>query len=64
MTRLWTIIYLYIYITEVKVSGPGDVIDVRLKGECAVEDDTQTLNLRGGGHCGVVYGEGETVNFG
>ena len=34
---------------KVKVSRPGDVINVRLKGECTIEDDTQTLNLRGGG---------------
>ena len=30
-------------VTEVKVSGPGDTIDVRLKGECAVEDHTPRL---------------------
>ena len=50
-------------ISEVEVSGPGDVIDVRLKGECAVEDDTQTLNLRGGEDQGAVNGEGEGVYF-
>lgn len=51
-------------ITEVKVSGPGDTIDVRLKRESAVEDDTQTLNLRGGGNWRVVNGDREGVNFG
>ena len=33
---------------------PGNVIDVRVERQCAVEDDTQTLNLGGGGHCVVV----------
>jgi hypothetical protein len=29
----------------VKISNAGDVIYVRLEGECAVEDDTQALDL-------------------
>lgn len=35
-------------VAEMKVSRPSDRIDVRVKREVAVEDDTQTLNLRGG----------------
>ena len=50
-------------ISEVEVSGPGDVIDVRMERECAVEDDTQTLNLMGGEDQGAVKGEGEGAYF-
>ena len=53
-----------INVTQMEMCRPGNVIDVRMERKCAVEDDTQTLTLGGGGHCGVVYGEGETVNFG
>lgn len=31
-----------------EISGPGDVIQVGGKGESAVENDTQALDLRGG----------------
>lgn len=37
-------------ITKMKVCGPVNVIDVRLKSKSTVEDDTQTLNLWGGGN--------------
>ena len=30
----------------------------------AVEDDTQTFDLRGGRDCGAINGERKTVNFG
>ena len=35
-------------IAEVEISNAGDVIHVWLEGECAVEDDTQALDLMGG----------------
>ena len=46
------------------VSRPDDVIDVRMEGQSAVKDDTQTLNLRGGVDGGTVDGKREAVNFG
>ena len=36
-------------VAEMEVGGAGGDVDVRVKRECAVEDDTQTLYLRGGG---------------
>ena len=35
-----------------------------MKGDCAVEHDTQTLNLKGGRDGGVVHGKCETVGSG
>lgn len=43
-------------VSEVEVGGPGDVADVGGEGKCAVEDDTQTLYLRGGEYRGTVDG--------
>lgn len=39
-----------VHATEVEVGRWSDVVDVGLKGQCAIEDDTQTLDLRGGGN--------------
>lgn len=50
-------------VTEVKVGRAGDVVDVGGEGESAVEDDTQTLYLRGGGDGGTVNGYGEVMDF-
>ena len=36
-------------VAKVEVCRPGNFVYVRLKGEGGVEDDTQTLDLRGGG---------------
>ena len=36
-------------IAEVKICRAGDVINVGVKRKRAVEDDTQTFDLRGGG---------------
>jgi len=42
-----------------------DISEVEVGRQCAVEDDTQTLSLRGGGdQRGVVYCEGETGMLG
>ena len=49
---------------KVEVSRPGDVIDVGLKRESAIEDHTQTLNLLGGGNGAIVNVERETLGFG
>lgn len=43
--------------TKVEVGGPGDVIDMGLEREGGVEDDTQTLDLKGGWNQRVVGGE-------
>lgn len=51
-------------VREMEISRAGDIIDVRLKRQCAIEDDTQTLNLRGGRDSRVVDRNGETVRFG
>lgn len=41
----------------------SDVIDVDLERQSAIEDDTLSLDLRGGGCRGVVDGDSETVGF-
>ncbi|KAK7918955.1 hypothetical protein WMY93_010239 [Mugilogobius chulae] len=53
--------------SEVKVGRAGDVIDVGLERKCAVEDDTQTLYLRGRKDSGLdhpaVHGPGRGLVF-
>ena len=53
-----------VYIAKVEVSRPDDVTDKGMEGQCAVEDDTQTLKLRGDGDGGAVDGKREAVNLG
>ena len=37
-------------VAEMEICIAGNGVDVRVEGKCAVEDDTQTLYLRGGGN--------------
>ena len=46
-----------------KVSVLDVVIDMGMEGQRAVEDDAQTLNLRGGGGGGVVDCKREAVHL-
>lgn len=48
-------------VAEVKVCGASDVVDVCSEGESAIEDDTQTLDLRGRKDRGVVKWEGKIM---
>ena len=41
--------------------GPGDLVDVSVKREFGVEDDSQVPDVRGGGQSGVVESEGEVL---
>ena len=50
-------------VAEMEVGRPSNVIDMRGEGEGAVEDDTQTLNLRGGKNGGIIDGNGEIMEF-
>ncbi len=38
-----------------EVSGLGNIIDMSMKGWSEIENDTQTLNLGGGGNRGIVF---------
>lgn len=48
---------------QMEVDRPGDAIEVRLVGKGAIEEDTQTLSLEGGGNQETVNGEREIVTF-
>ena len=37
-------------VAEMEICSAGNGVDVRMEGKCAIEDDTQALNLRGGGN--------------
>ena len=50
-------------ITKIEIGRPSDVIDVGGKGEGAVEDDTQTLDLRGGRDGRVTNGNIKVMEF-
>ena len=46
-----------------KVCRESNTVDVHFKRECAVKDDTQALDLRGGKNYKVVSGKGKTVRL-
>ncbi len=48
-------------VAKVEVGRTGDVVDVGVERKGAVEDDTQTLDLRGGEDGGVIDRNCETV---
>ncbi len=50
---------LTVDVSKVEVSRPGNIINVGGEREGAVVDDTQTLNLRGGGDEGIINGNRE-----
>lgn len=51
-------------VTEMEVGGADGVINVGSEGKGAVKDDTQTLDLRGGGDGRAVNTDGKIVDFG
>lgn len=42
----------------------GDVINLILNRQCVIKDDTQALDLNGGGNWRAANGEEETVDYG
>lgn len=68
VTRPWTKITVAwgtetIDVKYMKISRPSDIIDVGVERKWGVEDDTKTLDVRGGGHYGAIGGGRETVKL-
>lgn len=49
--------------TQVELSRPSNVIDVGLERQCAIEDDTKTLDPRGRGNSAADNDSREAVRF-
>ncbi len=50
-------------VSKVKVSRPSNSINMGGEREGAIVDDTQTLNLKGGGDEGIINGNREILRF-